>query len=120
MFEMFEILLRNLLAGPATRLYPAVARPPFPGARGQLAGIDVERCTFCGLCQRKCPADAIVVDRPLKRWSIDPYRCVLCNACVEACPKSCILMEPQHRSPTREKACIQATRSKARDAVTPE
>ena len=32
--------------------------------------IDIHDCIFCGMCQRKCPADSIVVDRDESRWTL--------------------------------------------------
>jgi MauM/NapG family ferredoxin protein len=45
-----------------------------------------EACTGCGLCQKKCPMDAIG-DSPMDTRHGD---CVVCQTCVHACPTSAI------------------------------
>ncbi|MEG1980193.1 MAG: 4Fe-4S dicluster domain-containing protein [Victivallaceae bacterium] len=90
LFSMFGDICRNLVCGPATRNYPAVKRDSFPGERGRLA-MDAKSCIYCGLCMRKCPANAIKVNRkPDASWQFERFRCVLCGACVEVCPKKCL------------------------------
>jgi formate hydrogenlyase subunit 6/NADH:ubiquinone oxidoreductase subunit I len=78
--------LKNLFSRPATRLYPAEARPRPEGARGKLE-LELETCVFCGVCVRKCPCGAIVVSREEKRFDLEPLRCISCGACVDACTK---------------------------------
>lgn len=46
-------------------------------------------CIGCRMCQKVCPADAIVVENNLA-W-IDPEKCTNCGACAEKCPKKIIL-----------------------------
>ncbi len=87
---------RNLVSKPATRLYPVEVRPPFPGARGQIA-VDIESCVFCGLCARKCPTVAIAVAREHKRLTIEHLRCIACGVCVDACNKDSLRMETSPR-----------------------
>jgi formate hydrogenlyase subunit 6/NADH:ubiquinone oxidoreductase subunit I len=99
MFGMLNNVLRNLLSRPATRLYPFTKRPTFKNTRGQLGTINIETCTFCTLCARRCPSNAIVVDRAAKTWELDRYRCIVCAACVEVCPKDCLSMDEQHAAP---------------------
>lgn len=95
MFKMLKIIFRNLWRGPATILYPFQEREYAAGARGTLK-IEIEKCIFCGICGRKCPTAAIVVDRQNKAWEIDRLRCIACNHCVEVCPKKCLQLEPRH------------------------
>lgn len=45
-------------------------------------------CIACGLCARKCPADAIRVEEFLA--VIDYERCLSCGACAVACPRHVI------------------------------
>ena len=47
--------------------------------------IDPEKCKGCGLCQKKCPVDAIVGEGRNKR-EIDQSKCIKCRTCVMACP----------------------------------
>ena len=96
--RLLENILKNLRQGPATRQYPFERRDAFPGARGHLQN-DIKTCIFCGVCQKRCPADAIVVSKDPKTWVLDPYRCIICGYCVDACPKKCLSMAPEHRPP---------------------
>lgn len=89
MLDMIRNVMRNLAQRPATRIN---ARAPFPAARGRVK-IEIEKCIFCGMCQRRCPAGAIAVDRAAKRWTLDPFACIICGACVEACPKKCLRLD---------------------------
>lgn len=94
-FSMTWVALRNLFARPATRLYPAEKRALPPGTRGRLT-IVIEKCVMCGICQKKCPTDAIRVERDVKRWSLDRLNCISCGYCVEMCPKDCLALETAH------------------------
>ena len=107
---MTKTVLKNLFTGPATERYPYVAKEYFPGARGKV-DIEIEKCIFCGICQRKCPTAAIVVTKEPKVWTIDRMRCVSCNACVEVCPKKCLALNVKYS------ACVA---NPAHDAFSPE
>lgn len=98
MFDMLGNVLKNLTSKPATRKYPYEKREPFKNSRGQISGIEIDKCIFCGICSKKCPSDAIVVNKAEKSWEIDQFKCVICAACTEACPKKCIIMEEQHKT----------------------
>jgi len=97
MFTYLGTILSNLLRGSVTRLYPFDRRPPIPGSRGKLR-IDPATCVYCGICVKRCPANALAVARDPKSWTLDPYRCILCGYCVEACPKKCLHFDAQHLS----------------------
>lgn len=97
-FVITKILLKSLLAKPATRRYPFVPRKYFPNTRGKIT-INIANCIFCGLCQRKCPTQAIVVSKEEKDWQIDRMRCVICGYCVDLCPKKCLTMDNQYFPP---------------------
>lgn len=51
-----------------------------------------ETCVYCTLCAKKCPQEAITVDRAEKTWKLDESKCVECGTCVTACPKKAITM----------------------------
>jgi NADH-quinone oxidoreductase subunit I len=92
---MISHVFDNIRSKPATRLYPFEKREPPPGARGHLVN-DPAACVYCGLCQRRCPAMALRVERKPKTWTLDRYRCILCGYCVEICPKQSLSMNPGH------------------------
>jgi len=83
--KLANTALMGAFQAPATRLKP---RPAFEATRGHIE-FDLETCTFCTLCMRKCPPGAITVDRAARTFEIDHLRCIVCNACVGVCnPKS--------------------------------
>lgn len=48
--------------------------------------IDMDKCTLCGLCEKSCVYDALVVDRDAKEVRVDETKCVACGLCVSVCP----------------------------------
>lgn len=94
--NIIKTILKNLRTPAATRL---TAREPFEGTRGQLI-IEEEKCIYCGICAKKCPAFALKVDRkPNQCWTLNPFKCILCGACVEACPKKCLHLKADFKKP---------------------
>lgn len=87
-----KVIARSLLSRPATRLYPFEKRTPYKITRGSIS-IEMDKCILCGICQKRCPAQAIIVTKATKDWEINRLRCVACNACVEVCPKKCLHTE---------------------------
>jgi len=100
---MLPTVIKNLLSKPATRRYPYVKRPPFPGARGKIQ-FDMEKCDLCTACARVCPANAIIVDKEAKTIKYDPFACIYCGNCVDACPKDAITMDIYYSPPAPEKS----------------
>ena len=90
--KLGKMTLGGLFKKAPTRRYPHEKREPFPRTRGQIDLIDVHECIFCGMCQRQCPADAIVVDKKASKWAYAPYKCIACDSCVRCCPKKDIKM----------------------------
>lgn len=93
--------LKNLRSKPATLMYPMKKREFFERTRGHIERND--ECVLCGLCAKKCPTKAIVVDRPAKQWSIDRFNCIQCGSCVEACNKKALTMGNEYTTPSTEK-----------------
>lgn len=58
--------------------------------RDLLKYIITDGCVGCGICERKCPVDAISGKRR-EKFNIDVEECIKCNACLEACPVSAIV-----------------------------
>ena len=54
---------------------------------GQVAVIDEEKCTQCGLCQDLCRFGAI------KDFRVDPVSCEGCGFCFHICPAEAIIMK---------------------------
>lgn len=103
MVNMLKIIMKNFFHKPVTRLYPDYERPAFERSRGRIV-FDSESCILCSICARKCPADAITVNRPSGEWKLDAFRCIICGECVSSCPKRCIVMsnERRHSADIRE------------------
>ncbi len=55
----------------------------------------IDRCLFCGMCQRHCPMHAITVDRKTRTWQIDRDKCVSCGLCKDKCPAKCLTLEEE-------------------------
>ena len=53
---------------------------------GQVAFIDEEKCTECGLCQDVCRFDAI------EDFKVDPVSCEGCGFCYHVCPADAVTM----------------------------
>jgi len=103
LFTMTKTVTKNLIAGPATLMYPKRKRDFTPITRGSIA-IDINTCIFCGICSKRCPTHALAVSKdPTKEWEIDRLKCCMCNLCVEVCPKKCLLTLNQYFPPVREK-----------------
>jgi NADH-quinone oxidoreductase subunit I len=94
--------LGNLFSAPATRPYPFSVREPFDRARGHLE-IDIDKCIFCRICAKKCPSNAIDVDKEVKRWTLAAFQCIICEACVDACPKKALEVKNVYRAPSEVK-----------------
>ncbi|MFO7459571.1 MAG: hydrogenase iron-sulfur subunit [Desulfatiglandales bacterium] len=58
-------------------------------AEGIVADIDLSNCNFCGLCHKRCPYGAILVNEN-KEPSVVKALCKGCGLCAADCPKECI------------------------------
>jgi NADH:ubiquinone oxidoreductase subunit F (NADH-binding)/(2Fe-2S) ferredoxin len=54
--------------------------------------IDVDMCTGCTACFKKCPVDAII-GSPRQPHFIVQDKCIACNACFEACKFNAVLVD---------------------------
>ncbi len=46
-----------------------------------------DNCVYCGMCEKACPTQAIVIDRKNKYSYVSNYDCVQCNKCNDVCKK---------------------------------
>ena len=53
---------------------------------------DPSKCVYCTICARKCPGEALTVDRAAKTWTLDEDKCVMCGTCADVCPKNAIVI----------------------------
>ena len=98
-FKLGGMTFGSLFKKPETLLYPFEQKPAPAGLKGHIA-VEAPLCILCGMCQRSCPCNAIVVEKKIRTWSIDPFLCIQCGSCVRACPKSCLFMMPAYPEPT--------------------
>ncbi len=61
---------------------------------GQLALVDPETCSACGVCAEVCRFDAVIPGD--EAYRIDSLSCEGCAACFYQCPEEAIRMEEQH------------------------
>ena len=97
--RMTSAIFKTLRKKPSTLRYPFFKRASFIDQRGKIV-IDLPKCIYCGICMRRCPANAIVTALKEKVWTMDHFRCVNCKACVELCPKKCLYMETEQALPS--------------------
>jgi ech hydrogenase subunit F len=97
-----KMVMRSLFKKPATKMYPLKAPVWKERTRGHIV-VDMDACILCGICGRKCPTDAITVDRANKSWTIQRMLCLQCGCCVEVCPADCLANNRQYTAPGAEK-----------------
>jgi formate hydrogenlyase subunit 6/NADH:ubiquinone oxidoreductase subunit I len=67
------------------------------GYRGVLE-VDIDTCTGCGLCEKACPIDVIIILKSkneenrmvVDRFAIDNTKCMYCGLCSIPCPTEAI------------------------------
>ena len=91
-FKLGTMTLGSFFKKSPTRKYPKVKREPYQRTRGSIEMLDIKSCSFCSVCAKKCPADAIEVNRAEEIWTIHPFDCIACEACVHVCPKGVLGM----------------------------
>ena len=57
------------------------------------AVIDPEKCIACGVCQQRCPVDAIADDENSKS-KVERAECIGCGVCVIGCVSEAIEVQP--------------------------
>lgn len=102
-FSMSKLLAKSLFHGSYTEKYPTEPKVNYSKTRGKIH-IEISECIFCGMCEKRCPSDAIEVNREKKQWTIDRFKCIQCGYCVEVCPKKCLSMNNQYTAPAPEKS----------------
>ncbi len=101
-FKLGKMIMRSLFKKPATLMYPVIPRQWQERTRGHIE-IQINDCIFCGICQKKCPTNAITVDKAKRSWTIERMQCIQCSCCVEVCPKKCLTNENPYTTPSTEK-----------------
>ncbi len=108
-FNITGMTLKNLISKPATKRYPVEPQVYTAMTKGHISN-DIELCILCSICMKKCPATAIIVDKPAGTWEINPFSCVQCYACVRVCPKNSLTMLPDYAPVATSKSSIVLTK----------
>ncbi|MGV8905409.1 MAG: NADH-quinone oxidoreductase subunit NuoB [Acetobacterium sp.] len=87
---MFKIIRKIIKYPRLTQNYPKypLKSSPFSGK----PEIDLEKCTRCGECVKRCPSSAIVFDKDTDSIGINYDECVFCSLCEEVCPVEAVKM----------------------------
>jgi ech hydrogenase subunit F len=104
-FTFGKTTLGNLFSPPVTKRYPVEPVHHFEKTTGHIV-CNIDECILCGICQKSCPASAILVDKAQRTWQIDPFRCVTCQNCVRKCPKSCLSNHNDYTAPATKQSWI--------------
>lgn len=62
-FKLGTMTLKSVFTKPQTLKYPFVQKDPYEQQKGCVVNSKPKDCTLCGICQKKCPCSAILVDR---------------------------------------------------------
>ena len=101
-FKLAGMTVKSLFTKAPTRKYPYEKREPFERTRAGVTLADPKGCIHCGICEKKCPALAIKVNKAAETWTYEPPKGVACQACVAACPKK-VLETVRHYPPVTTK-----------------
>lgn len=102
-FSMSKTLVKSLFHGSYTTKYPFEPKQNYERTRGKIE-IEISQCIYCGMCQKRCPANAIEVSKEDTQWSIHRLNCIQCGYCVEVCPKKCLRMDGDYTKPGQERS----------------
>ena len=90
-FKLAGMTVKSLFSKAPPRKSPYEKREPFERTRAGVMLDDPKGCIHCSICEKKCPALAIKVNKAAETWTYEPYKCVACQACVAACPKKVLV-----------------------------
>ncbi len=65
--------------------------------------VDIEKCTSCSACSRKCPTGAIFLpfaQAVPQAYMIDMSKCSHCGACVKVCPRGAVNLDAKEEEST--------------------
>lgn len=90
--KMLKTITKQFVKKPVTTRFPAEPAKRFDATRGKLV-FDPSKCTSCTICQKRCPSQAIVVDKAAKTWTVDRFRCIICGSCIDLCKFKALSMD---------------------------
>lgn len=56
--------------------------------------INQEMCTGCGICAKRCPADAVTMSN--RQAEINDDECIRCGICHDVCPRDAVRHDGEH------------------------
>ena len=105
MLKILENIVKNALSRPYTSKYPFTPYDHFPGTRADVT-FDGKLCILCGLCQRSCPADCIIIHKEQEQVEYLNTQCIRCGYCVRVCPTNAISQNEVYTKPSMEKLTV--------------
>ena len=80
------------------------------------AELDVESCSGCGVCVKRCQMDALSMDEEAEKAVLNLDRCIGCGLCVTTCPTKSLTLarKPEDRQPKVPANVVQANLRMAR------
>ena len=105
MLKILENIVKNAISRPYTSKYPFTPYDHFPGTRADVT-FDGKLCILCGLCQRSCPADCIIIHKEQEQVEYLNTQCIRCGYCVRVCPTNAISQNEVYTKPSREKLTV--------------
>ena len=64
--------------------------------RTQRPEVDIEKCSYCGLCYLYCPVQCMIIMEDHFKPNLD--FCKGCGVCARECPRNAITMVPEKES----------------------
>ena len=52
--------------------------------------VNLEKCTYCGICSEVCAYNSLVVIKSLEKWALMEEDCHGCGACTHFCPENAL------------------------------
>ena len=52
--------------------------------------VNLDKCTYCGICSEVCAYNSLVVIKPLEKWTLMEDDCHGCGACTYFCPEKAL------------------------------
>jgi len=101
-------LVRMLWKKSNTIKYPYVQAEVPQSFRGALK-YNAALCTGCKLCERVCPADAIVIEKVADKQfkaTVHMDKCIFCGQCVDSCRRKSLENTVDFELATSDKASL--------------
>lgn len=105
MLKILQNIVSNAFSRPYTSDYPFTPYQHFAGVRADVT-FDGKKCILCGLCQRSCPADCIIIHKEQETIEYLNTQCIRCGYCVRVCPTNTISQNEVYTKPSRERLTI--------------